>query len=142
MLDLGSDPSLGEALDSARTTGQARLSAPVRLPGDGRIGVFAFVPVFAKGLPLRTATQRRDALTGLVAGADRRERARFASPRPDSPTTSTCASPTARSVLCPGPGGSAIASRRARRPDLARLARPRFRLSGRADRHRLRGRWR
>ena len=39
------------------------------MPGDGRIGVYAFVPVFAKGLPLRTAAQRRDALTGLVAGA-------------------------------------------------------------------------
>ena len=69
VLDLGSDPSLGEALRSARSTGQPRLSAPVRLPGDGRIGVYAFVPVFAKGLPLRTSAQRRDALTGLVAGA-------------------------------------------------------------------------
>ena len=69
VVDLGSDPSLGEALNSARTTGQPRLSAPVRLPGDGRIGVYAFVPVFAKGLPLRTPEQRRDALTGLVAGA-------------------------------------------------------------------------
>ncbi len=47
--DLGSDPSLSEALNSARTTGQARLSAPVRLPGDGRIGFYAFVPVFARG---------------------------------------------------------------------------------------------
>ena len=69
VLDLGSDPSLAEALRSARTTGQPRLSAPVRLPGDGRIGVYAFVPVFAKGLPLRTSEQRRHALTGLVAGA-------------------------------------------------------------------------
>ncbi len=67
--DLGSDPSLVEALNSARTTGQPRLSAPVRLPGDGRIGVYAFVPVFAKGLPLRTTAQRRNALNGLVAGA-------------------------------------------------------------------------
>ena len=69
VLDLGSDPSLVEALRAARTTGQPRLSAPIRLPGDGRIGVYAFVPVFAKGLPLRTAAQRRNALTGLVAGA-------------------------------------------------------------------------
>ena len=69
VLDLGSDPSLVEALRTARTTGQPRLSAPIRLPGDGRIGVYAFVPVFAKGLPLRTAAQRRNALTGLVAGA-------------------------------------------------------------------------
>ncbi|HUQ22338.1 MAG TPA: HD domain-containing phosphohydrolase [Gaiellaceae bacterium] len=69
VLDLGSDPSLVEALRTARTTGEPRLSAPIRLPGDGRIGVYAFVPVFAKGLPLRTAAQRRSALTGLVAGA-------------------------------------------------------------------------
>src|SRR5918995_1303719 len=31
VLDLGSDPSLGQALRAARTTGEARFSAPVRL---------------------------------------------------------------------------------------------------------------
>jgi len=69
VLDLGSDPSLGEALRLARTAGQARFSAPVRLASDGGLGVFAFVPVFARGLPLDTPGQRRDALLGVVAGA-------------------------------------------------------------------------
>ena len=94
--DLGSDPSLGEALNSARTTGQPRLSAPVRLPGDGRIGVYAFVPVFAKGLPLRT----RDAAPSRPERArlrrDRLERAGPRRPERICPTGSTCASPTAR----------------------------------------------
>ena len=69
VLDLGSDPSLGQALRAARTTGQARLSAPVRLERDGNLGSFAFVPVFARDLPLDTPAQRRDALLGVVVGA-------------------------------------------------------------------------
>ena len=96
VLDLGSDPSLVEALRAARTTGQPRLSAPIRLPGDGRIGVYAFVPVFAKGLPLRTAAQRRNALTGLVAGAVVTSELVRACDRPGSPRGSTSASPTGR----------------------------------------------
>ncbi len=68
VLDLGSDPSLGEALRTARTTGEPRLSAPVRL-ADGRLGVFAFVPVFARDLPTGTPGERRDALLGVVTGA-------------------------------------------------------------------------
>ena len=69
VLDLGSDPSLGEALRAARTTGRPRLSAPVRLERDGSLGAFAFVPVFARDLPLETPAQRRDALLGVVVGA-------------------------------------------------------------------------
>jgi diguanylate cyclase (GGDEF)-like protein/PAS domain S-box-containing protein len=68
-LDLGSHPSLGAALRVARTTGEARFSAPVRLARDGRLGFFAFVPVFARDLPLRTPGERRDALLGVVTGA-------------------------------------------------------------------------
>ena len=69
VLDLGSDPSLGQALRAARTTGEARLSAPVRLERDGSLGSFAFVPVFARELPLDTPAQRRDALLGVVVAA-------------------------------------------------------------------------
>jgi diguanylate cyclase (GGDEF)-like protein len=69
VLDLGSDPSLGQALRESRTSGEPRLSAPVRLQRDGRLGTFAFVPVFARGLPLDTPAERRDALLGVVAGA-------------------------------------------------------------------------
>jgi diguanylate cyclase (GGDEF)-like protein/PAS domain S-box-containing protein len=68
-LDLGSDPSLATALRIARTTGKPQFSAPVRLQGDGRLGVFAFVPVFGRDLPLRTPAERRNALTGVVVGA-------------------------------------------------------------------------
>ena len=106
--DLGSDPSLGEALNSARTTGQPRLSAPVRLPGDGRIGVYAFVPVFAKGLPLRTPAQRRSALNGLVAGAIVSSELVRAAQKglPDGLDVRITDGPT---VLAQGAGGSAIA---------------------------------
>ena len=108
VLDLGSDPSLGEALGSARSTGQPRLSAPVRLPGDGRIGVYAFVPVFAKGLPLRTVAQRRSALTGLVAGAVvTGELVRGAlTGLPDGLDVRVTDGPT---MLSEGPGGTAVA---------------------------------
>jgi diguanylate cyclase (GGDEF)-like protein/PAS domain S-box-containing protein len=68
-LDLGSDPSLAAALRIARTTGKPQLSAPVRLQGDGRLGLFAFVPVFGRDLPLGSPAERRDALTGVVVGA-------------------------------------------------------------------------
>ncbi len=67
--DLGSDPTLGEALRLARTAGEPRLSAPVRLPGDGRMGTYVFVPVYAAGEPARTPGERRDALRGVVVGA-------------------------------------------------------------------------
>ena len=67
-LDLGSDPSLAAALKIALATGKPQLSAPVRVQGDGRLGVFAFVPVFGRGLPLRTPAERREALTGVVCG--------------------------------------------------------------------------
>jgi diguanylate cyclase (GGDEF)-like protein len=69
VIDLGSDPSLGEALRTARATGEARLSAPVRLERDGSLGSFAFVPVFARDLPLESPAQRRDALLGVVVAA-------------------------------------------------------------------------
>ena len=69
VLDLGSDPSLGQALRAARTSGEARFSAPVRLERDGSLGSFAFVPVFARDLPLDTPAQRRDGLLGVVVAA-------------------------------------------------------------------------
>ena len=67
--DLGSDPTLGPALRLARTSGEPLLSAPVRLAGDGRIGSYVFVPVYASGLPATTPGERLDALRGVVVGA-------------------------------------------------------------------------
>jgi diguanylate cyclase (GGDEF)-like protein len=67
--DLGSDPTLGPALRLARTNGEPALSAPARLAGDGRIGAYVFVPVYAPGLPVATPGERRDALRGVVVGA-------------------------------------------------------------------------
>ena len=69
VLDLGSDPTLGETLRAARTSGLPLLSAPLRLERDGGLGSFAFVPVFGRDLPLETPAQRRDALLGVVVGA-------------------------------------------------------------------------
>ena len=107
-LDLGSDSSLATALRIARATGKPQLSAPVRLQGDGRLGVFAFVPVFARDLPLDTPAERRYALTGLVAGAlATDELVRNAlSGLPDGLDVRVTDGP---SVLAHGPGGSTIA---------------------------------
>jgi sensor domain CHASE-containing protein len=69
VLDLGADPSLAEALRTARNTGEPRLSAPIRLERNGGLGFFAFVPVFARDLPLETPAERREALLGVVVGA-------------------------------------------------------------------------
>jgi diguanylate cyclase (GGDEF)-like protein/PAS domain S-box-containing protein len=69
LLDLGSEPTLAATLRAARTTATPLLSPPVRLERDGGLGSFAFVPVFARGLPLDTPVQRRDALLGVVVGA-------------------------------------------------------------------------
>ncbi|HXH88279.1 MAG TPA: HD domain-containing phosphohydrolase [Gaiellaceae bacterium] len=69
VVDLGTDPSLGRALRAARTAAEPRLSAPVRLPGDGRLGVYAFVPVFRPGTATGSPAERRDGLRGLVVGA-------------------------------------------------------------------------
>jgi hypothetical protein len=136
VLDLGSDPSLVEALRAARTTGQPRLSAPIRLPGDGRIGVYAFVPVFAKGLPLRTAAQRRNALTGLVAGAVVTSELVRASTTglPKGLDVRVSDGPT---VLAEGPHRHRNRSRRARRSGPGVSHSPPPRLPARTDRNGL-----
>ena len=108
VLDLGSHPSLGEALRIARTNAEPRLSAPVRLEQDGGVGVFAFVPVFARDLPAATPGQRRDALLGVVAAAlsaDALVRA-ARSGLPDGLEVRVTDGPT---VLAHGPGGVAVA---------------------------------
>ena len=69
VVDLGANAALSQALRDARTSGAARISTPVRLANDGRIGVFAFAPVFARDRPLGTPGERRDALRGLVVAA-------------------------------------------------------------------------
>ena len=110
VLDLGSDPSLGEALRIARSTGTPQLSAPVRLERNGGLGTFAFVPVFARDLPLDTP---RSAATPCSASSSARSR-RTSSPRPRSPACregSTFASPTAPPCSPTGP-----AARPSRRP--------------------------
>jgi diguanylate cyclase (GGDEF)-like protein/PAS domain S-box-containing protein len=107
-LDLGSDPSLAAALRIALTTGRPQLSAPVRVQGDGRLGVFAFVPVFGRGLPLRTPAERRQAITGVVTGAvaaDALVRNAFSGLPADLDVRVT----DGPSVLSHGPGGATIA---------------------------------
>ncbi|MGZ8781907.1 MAG: diguanylate cyclase domain-containing protein [Gaiellaceae bacterium] len=108
VIDLGSDPSLVGALRVARATGQARLSAPVRLERDGSLGTFAFVPVFARDLPLETPAQRRDALLGVVVGAlssNELAAAAFNGLPADLDVRVT----DGPAVLAHGPGGEAVA---------------------------------
>ncbi|HEY8102986.1 MAG TPA: HD domain-containing phosphohydrolase [Gaiellaceae bacterium] len=108
VLDLGSDPSLGRALREARTNAEPRLSAPVRL-ADGRLGVFAFVPVFDRSLPTATPGQRRDALLGVVAAAlaaDELVRTAFSG----LPEGLDVRVTDGRTVLAHGTGGATVAS--------------------------------
>jgi diguanylate cyclase (GGDEF)-like protein len=106
-IDLGADPSLGEALRIARTNAEPRLSAPVRLE-DGGFGVYAFAPVFDRSLPTRTPGQRRDALRGVVAAAvstDALLRAAFAGLPQELKLRVT----DGQTVLADGPGGAVAA---------------------------------
>jgi hypothetical protein len=110
--------------------------APIRLPGDGRIGVYAFVPVFAKGLPPARP------LSGATPSPARRGRRRHerARPRRDdrAPQGARCPCLRRADGACRGPHRHRNRSGRARRPNLACLARPRLRLPARTDRNRLR----
>jgi diguanylate cyclase (GGDEF)-like protein/PAS domain S-box-containing protein len=106
VLDLGSDPALGATLRAARTAGRPLLSGPVRLERDGSLGAFAFVPVFARDLPLDTAAQRRDALLGVVVGALSGSRLADAAGALDVRMTDGPA------VFAPGDGGEAVATAR------------------------------
>ena len=67
--DLGSAPRGGRGLGLARRAVAPGLWAPVRRGGEGRIGAYVFVPVYAAGLPATTPGERRDALRGVVVGA-------------------------------------------------------------------------
>ena len=97
-------PRSVEALRSARTTAAPRLSAPVRLDRDGRLGSLRLRPrLRARRSRSPRPAQRRDALLGVVAGrSPRRARANARSP----------------------------ASRRARRPRHRRRRRARARSRG------------
>ena len=137
VLDLGSDPSLGDALRSARTTGQPRLSAPdppARRRPDRR-------------LRLRPRLRQRPAAPHACPAPRRPHGARRRRPRRERAGPHRLDRPPRRSRrprhrrphrARAGPGRRRDRSRRARRPDLARLARPRLRLARRPDRHRLR----
>ena len=108
VLDLGSDSTLGETLRAARTSGMPLLSAPVRLERDGGLGAFAFVPVFARGLPLETPAQRREALLGVVVGAISSGRLAQAA-LDDLPSGLDVRVVDGPAVLAHGSGGEAVA---------------------------------
>ena len=66
--DMFSEPVRRRAMEQARDTGLAALSGRVRLvqeDGDAaQAGVLMYVPVYRKGLPLQTPSQRQSALLG------------------------------------------------------------------------------
>jgi len=68
--DLYGDPIRRRAMDTARDTGRASLTAPVVLASDGahaaQPGVLANVPVYRPGVPPQTTAQRREAMVGWV----------------------------------------------------------------------------
>jgi len=73
--DLAAEPVAREALERARDSGQAVITARVELESDdGRApqpGVLMVLPVYRNGAPAGTAAERRDALRGHVVGAIR-----------------------------------------------------------------------
>ncbi len=68
--DLGSDPVLRDVLDRARDSGGMAVSKRITIvESDGnRFGFMAGLPVFRKGVPLDTVTQRREYLLGFAVG--------------------------------------------------------------------------
>ena len=66
--DMFSEPVRREAMERARDTGLATLTGPVRLVQedgqDPQVGVLMYVPVYRKGLPVDTPSQRQAAMLG------------------------------------------------------------------------------
>lgn len=66
--DMFSEPVRRQAMEQARDTGHAALTGPVKLvQEDGQseqVGVLMYVPVYRRGLPLETLSDRHAALVG------------------------------------------------------------------------------
>ncbi|MFZ3206359.1 MAG: PAS domain S-box protein [Pseudomonas sp.] len=73
--DMLSEPTRRAAIELARRSGEATLSAPLILrqetEADAQGGVLLYLPVFRSGMPLSSAEERRAALFGFVYGAFR-----------------------------------------------------------------------
>ena len=71
--DLGSNPERRAAIEAARDTGKPRATGPITLVQEQQTqaGFLIFVPVYAKGRPVGTIEQRREALLGTVLGVFR-----------------------------------------------------------------------
>ncbi|BCG26903.1 hypothetical protein TUM18999_50940 [Pseudomonas tohonis] len=73
--DMLSEPVRAQAIQSARESGDARLSGPVRLKQeteqDQQSGVLLYMPVYRPDAPVTTVEERREAFIGAVAGAFR-----------------------------------------------------------------------
>ncbi|WP_271103958.1 response regulator [Pseudomonas tohonis] len=73
--DMLSEPVRAQAIQSARESGDARLSGPVRLKQeteqDQQSGVLLYMPVYRPDAPATTVEERREAFIGAVAGAFR-----------------------------------------------------------------------
>jgi len=67
--DVASDPARRTAMERARDTGRITATAPLRLTGQtsAGLGVLVFGPVYRKGLPHETVSQRRRNLQGFVS---------------------------------------------------------------------------
>ncbi|SDH91143.1 PAS domain S-box-containing protein [Pseudomonas benzenivorans] len=75
--DMLSEPARRAAIEQARSSGDAILSAPVTLKqetqADVQGGVLLYLPVFRPGMPLSSEEERRAAVFGFVYGAFRLE---------------------------------------------------------------------
>jgi PAS domain S-box-containing protein len=75
--DMLSEPTRRMAIEQARSSGGATLSAPVTLKQETQVdvqgGVLLYLPVFHSGLPLTSEEERHAAVFGFVYGAFRLE---------------------------------------------------------------------
>lgn len=75
--DILADPLRGQAAVTARDTGGAVLTAPVRAPSNAAVSFFLIRPLYRTGVALDSQAQRRDAHVGFVstvyAGANFKE---------------------------------------------------------------------
>jgi PAS domain S-box-containing protein len=73
--DLAAEPVSRDALERARDTGQAAISARIELESDGgrapQPGILMVLPTYRNGAPVGTPEERRAALRGYVVGAIR-----------------------------------------------------------------------
>lgn len=70
-LDYAADPNRAQAVELARDTGRAVMSAPVRLAASDVTGMIVVQPLYRRGAPVTGVESRQDAFVGFVTASYR-----------------------------------------------------------------------